>query len=197
MEIYLLRHGKTKGNLEHRYVGRTDEPLHQSAITELKYKQKTLPDVEKVYSSSMLRCVQTAQICWPGTKIRKMSQLRETDFGKFEYKNYEELKNQYEYRQWIESGGTALIPGGEDGKKFRERSCRAFISCLKEAAEEGLKEIAFSVHGGTIMAVMDRLAGDGNNFYNWQVSNGCGYHVYWDETQRDREEIRLIIRNKI
>ena len=27
MNIYLLRHGMTQGNLERRYIGRTDEPL--------------------------------------------------------------------------------------------------------------------------------------------------------------------------
>ncbi len=31
MRIVLLRHGKTKGNEEHRYVGRTDEPLTAAA----------------------------------------------------------------------------------------------------------------------------------------------------------------------
>ena len=27
MDVYLIRHGKTKGNLEGRYIGTTDEPL--------------------------------------------------------------------------------------------------------------------------------------------------------------------------
>ena len=27
MEIYLIRHLKTKGNVEHRYIGTTDESL--------------------------------------------------------------------------------------------------------------------------------------------------------------------------
>ena len=26
-DLYLIRHGKTKGNLEGRYIGTTDEPL--------------------------------------------------------------------------------------------------------------------------------------------------------------------------
>lgn len=197
MEIYLFRHGKTKGNLEHRYVGRTDEPLDLSGIPLLKNKQTELAGVEKVYSSPMLRCIQTAGICWPETEIQTVDQLRETDFGIFEYKNYEELKNQPEYQQWISSGGTAPIPHGESGEAFRERSIRAFIRCLKEASEEGLHKIAFCVHGGTIMAVMDGLAGDEKSFYDWQAANGCGYDVYWDETKKDQKEIRLKLRNKI
>lgn len=197
MEIYLLRHGKTKGNLERRYVGRTDEPLDPSGIDLLKDKQNKFSGVEKVFSSPMLRCVQTAEICWPGIAIQTVEQMRETDFGIFEYKNYEELKNQIEYQQWISSGGTAPVPNGESGEAFRKRSVQGFLYCLKEAAEERLGKIAFSVHGGTIMAVMDLLAGDGKRFYDWQVPNGCGYYVYWDEKQRDQKTIRLKIKNKI
>ena len=39
MEIYLVRHGKTKGNEEHRYVGRTDEALSEAGIREKNFKR--------------------------------------------------------------------------------------------------------------------------------------------------------------
>ena len=35
MRVDFIRHGKTEGNLEMRYVGRTDEPLSFSGIAEL------------------------------------------------------------------------------------------------------------------------------------------------------------------
>lgn len=36
MRILLLRHGETAGNLEKRYVGRTDEGLTEAAIQALR-----------------------------------------------------------------------------------------------------------------------------------------------------------------
>ena len=36
MEIILIRHGKTKGNLEKRYIGVTDEPLTDEGAHELR-----------------------------------------------------------------------------------------------------------------------------------------------------------------
>ena len=36
MKIILIRHGKTPGNLEKRYVGRTDEGLSEIGIGEIK-----------------------------------------------------------------------------------------------------------------------------------------------------------------
>lgn len=36
MKIIFIRHGKTKGNLEKRYIGKTDESLCEIGIKELK-----------------------------------------------------------------------------------------------------------------------------------------------------------------
>ena len=53
MKIYLIRHGKTKGNLEERYIGRTDEPLCEAGRENLKKYQ--YPQVEMVFTSPMKR----------------------------------------------------------------------------------------------------------------------------------------------
>ena len=73
--IYLIRHGQTPGNLQRRYVGRTDEPLCSTAIEQIcaqgeLYRKafsttgggKTL---ETIYVSPMLRCKQTAHATRP------------------------------------------------------------------------------------------------------------------------------------
>ena len=36
LNIILLRHGKTQGNLDNRYNGRTDDPLSEIGIAEAK-----------------------------------------------------------------------------------------------------------------------------------------------------------------
>ena len=64
-EIILVRHGKTAGNLEGRYIGsRTDEPLCEEGIHALeeKVREGTYPPVDLVYASPMIRCRQTAKI---------------------------------------------------------------------------------------------------------------------------------------
>lgn len=208
MRVLLIRHGKTKGNLERRYVGRTDEPILESehrrlmqlreqsgdlTASERKYAEasaekaaetpgKTAPESwfwpEIVYCSPMLRCVQTAEILF-GARGARMSidihpGLKETDFGAFEYKNYEELKNEPAYQAWIDSGGTTAFPEGESGAAFRERSCRSFLECIQNALEKEAESVAFVVHGGTIMAVMEAFTEPKRGFYEWQIGNGEG-----------------------
>lgn len=103
--------------------------------------------------------------------------LRETDFGAFEYKNYEELNSDPAYQAWIDSGGLGPLPGGESGAAFRARCRNAFAACLRDAVARGAKRIAFAVHGGTIMAVMEAFADPPGEFYRWQVKNGEGFLV--------------------
>lgn len=111
-ELLLIRHGKTAGNLLGRYIGsRTDEPLCEEGREGLGGKQ--LPEVERLYASPMKRCVETAELLWPGfdqKKIEIVTDLRECDFGDFENKNYKELSGNEDYQAWIDSNGTRHFP---------------------------------------------------------------------------------------
>ena len=62
--LYLIRHGITEGNLDGKYIGQTDLalcPQGEKQIQQL-VKAGVYPCVEKVYTSPLKRCVETAQI---------------------------------------------------------------------------------------------------------------------------------------
>lgn len=40
IELLFIRHGATEGNLRRRYIGRTDEPLCEAGIAQVKALQK-------------------------------------------------------------------------------------------------------------------------------------------------------------
>ena len=179
MEILLLRHGKTQGNLERRYVGSTDEPILDAWRTALSRGQAEDFSPERIFLSPMRRCRETAEAVFGKRLVeekgRTVRDLRETEFGEFEYKNYEELKDHPAYQAWIDSGGRLAFPGGESGTEFRRRAVRAFQSCLQQAEQAGWDRIAMVTHGGVIMAVMEACVGAPGSFYDWQVENGGGF----------------------
>lgn len=175
MQITLIRHGCTAGNLEHRYVGSTDEPLTEQAKEMLQSRQKNMKVPDILYVSPMKRCRETAQLLYPNTEQRIADGLRECSFGDFEYKNYIELDGNADYQAWLDSGGTLPFPGGESREAFAQRCCRAFEGCCLEAMEKGCDSIAFVVHGGTIMAVMERFARPQKSYFEWQVKNAEGF----------------------
>ena len=110
LKIYLIRHGKTQGNLSGKYIGaRTDEPLCQEGIREL--EGKNYPKAELLFVSPMKRCRQTGEILYPGLAQKECPLLKECDFGDFENKNYKELSGNPDYQAWIDSGGALPFPG--------------------------------------------------------------------------------------
>lgn len=173
MRITLIRHGETKGNREHRYVGKTDEELTQEGISFLKKKQ--YPAVQYVLVSPRLRCIQTMQNIYPNISYEILEELAECDFGAYEYKNFEELKKEPSYQAWIDSQGTMGFPDGETMEVFIKRTINGFWKGVKKAKEMGLNEIAFVAHGGTIMAILSELSVPHQPFYYWQVENGEGF----------------------
>lgn len=178
MEIMLIRHFMTQGNLYHRYIGTTDESLLPGQNVRSMY-----PDVRAVAVSPLKRCTETAKLIYPGVRRYACRELRECDFGIFENKSYEELKDHPDYQRWLLSGGKIPFPGGEGMEEFCERCVKGFCDMTEKFMEEDYGSVAFIVHGGTIMAVLDRFAHHKEGFYHWQVENGEGYRAKLDEKQ--------------
>ena len=97
MKILMIRHFPTPGNIEKRYVGRTDEDLAgedlEIQVRTVRGRLKDHGSVEYVAASPMKRCVQTAALLFAGRAPLLFDELREWDFGLFEGHNYEELKD--------------------------------------------------------------------------------------------------------
>ena len=188
-EFFLIRHGKTAGNLLGRYIGsRTDEPLCDEGREGLAGKQ--MPEVERLYVSPMKRCVETAEILWPGfdrKEMQKVTDLRECDFGDFENKNYKELSGNGDYQAWIDSNGTLPFPNGESMDAFKSRCLEAFARIVEEVSgaeqewiasgKTGIFRAGIVVHGGTIMAILEQYGYPKAAYFDYQVKNGCGYRL--------------------
>lgn len=187
--IYMIRHGATRGNLEKRYVGSTDEELLPESVEALKNMRRKIPPVEKVYISPMTRCRQTAEYLYPGVPLQVIEAFRECDFGEFEYCNYTELNGHPAYQKFIDTMGRSGFPGGEDRSQFQHRCVDGFKKLVSQWQQNGRESAvlqdaqnsrndifaALVVHGGTIMALLDAFSNPHRDYYDWQTGNGKGY----------------------
>lgn len=176
-EFYLLRHARTAGNERGIYLGRTDEPLSEKGKAELLRYAPFYPMVEAVYVSPLRRCRETAAVLYPGKPQIAVEALREYDFGAFEGKAYEQLKDDPAYRAWIDAEGRAPIPDGEEFGAFQARCVAGFESIVADVFEKGCASAAIVAHGGTIMAIMGNFASDKNGLYGWKVKNCEGVRL--------------------
>lgn len=181
MQVILMRHSITAANLKRLYNGRTDDPLCSEGV-ERALSSGTDLTVKHLYSSPMKRAIQTARIKFPNANITVCDDLREMDFGDFEGRGYEELKQDKAYQSWIESGGTLQCPNGEKMSDFSYRVCRTFDAIVRKSVVMGENKLIIVAHGGSLMAIMDRYGRPARPYYEWYVDNCCGYGAYLDET---------------
>lgn len=186
MKIIFIRHEKTIGNIEYRYIGRTDQPLCNDGINDIKSHKYPYADI--VICSPMKRCIETAKLIYPDKNAVIYDDLRECDFGDFEGKNYIELSRNINYQKWIDSIGVIPFPNGESQEIFKQRSVKTFDKAVFDNKSCG--SIVFVVHGGTIMAVLEKYSVPKRDFYDYQVKNGCGFVTEFDDN-------KIIIENEL
>ena len=150
--LYLIRHGITEGNLDGKYIGQTDLalcPQGEKQIQQL-VKAGVYPYVEKVYTSPLKRCVETAQIIYPDVQLSKVDEIAEMDFGQFEGKTQKELENLPEYTAWLKGGPEACPPDGEKFGDFSLRCISGLDIIFRDMMKKELTRAAMVTHGGVI-----------------------------------------------
>ena len=170
MTVYLIRHGMTLANERHLYCGSTDLPLSEAGREELQSLAYAISP-ERFVTSGMKRTNETLEILFGNVPYSVDSRFREVDFGDFEMKSYEMLKDDPAYQAWLTGDNEANTPpGGESGAQMTRRVLEAF-SELPDGT-------ALVAHGGVIAAIMASLfPEEGKHRYQWQPRNGHGYEI--------------------
>jgi alpha-ribazole phosphatase len=164
MAIYLYRHALTEGNKKSAYIGcKTDEPLCQDGIEIA--KKKCDKSVKKIFSSPMKRCIETSNLMFPNAEITVVDDFREIDFGDFEGKNFEELKDDLSYTNWVNAFCEPAPKNGESLADFNRR-VRAAFNKIKTSNED----IYIVTHGGVIMSIMSYLYPE-KPYYEYRIGN--------------------------
>lgn len=174
MKVLLLRHGMTAGNASRRYIGCTDEPLSPQGIAAAR-AMGTTPSLPLVYVTPLLRTQQTAHILFPNAEQYVVEDLREMNFGIFEGKSADELSCDQAYQDWVAGNCMGRCPAGESVGEFADRVQAAFKRTVTSHSISASDTAVFIVHGGTIMAVMQKFARPVRGFYDSSVKNCHGF----------------------
>lgn len=173
-EIYLIRHGRTEANEKWLYCGSTDLFLSEKGAEDLKDISYTVPENVIFITSGMNRTEQTLKILFGDVPHKIDDRFREMDFGIFEMKSYESLKEQEDYQVWISGDNEKNVPPkGESGEQMKKRVLEGLKALQKE-----VKPVVLVCHGGVIACIMEHLYPQENkNRYEWQPKPGHGYLI--------------------
>jgi broad specificity phosphatase PhoE len=155
LRIYLARHGQTDWNLEGRTQGGKDIPLNETGKQQAQQLKARLAGIAltTVYSSTLSRSRQTAEIVHGQTPIVSLPNLKERSFGKFEgrLRDDPETGPQWKKRQWIPDDS---LDGGESLNAWRERVKTAIDTIRKEHTSGSILVVGHDYTNRMILSVL-------------------------------------------
>ena len=179
MKLTLIRHGLTEGNIRRLYYGAMDLPLLPEGIEALHALRDGggYPEAEQYFTSGMTRTEQTFAILFGERPHEIVRDLREIDFGHFEMRSYEELKDDPEFRHWCdECSEDAVCPGGESRNGLTDRALQALAPILAQG-----KDTVIVAHGGVIGGLMYRWFPGMPHRFVWTPDPGHGYQITFED----------------
>lgn len=156
MKLYLIRHGRQDSPLCN-----VDVPLCEAGRRQAQLLGKRLEQyqIDALYSSALIRAVQTAEIINEHLHLEHniIPQLREISFGELEGMREEDIQTQY--RDFLmerrEMSSDLPYPKGESGQMVYKRVYPVIQNILQTQATN----VAIVTHGGVIRAVLAGILG--------------------------------------
>lgn len=177
--IHFIRHGAIDETLSGKYIGTTDVPLSdkgKAALRKLAF-ENDYPKVQAVFSSPLKRCTETCRILYPDNNPLAIANLSECNFGEWEGKTGDELKDDETFQRWLAGDTAVKPPRGESNADFVRRICNMFESIVEGLMKTGTTESAIVTHGGVMTTLLAVYGLPQAKPFEWITDNGCGYSI--------------------
>lgn len=177
--IHLIRNMPCEGNLEGRYIGRTESPLPLETVSDLARMKRELayPRAESFYAAPHTRCVDTLKVLYPEADPEVVLELAECDFGDWEGKTARELEGEPGFSAWVENSGALAPPNGESGAVFVQRVCRGFEMLVQNLMAQGRTSAVLVASAGVITTLLAAYGLPKASPYDWMCLPGRGYSL--------------------
>ena len=184
MKIYLIRHGRQSSKLCNVNVDLSEEGFRQAALV----GERLFPEkIQAVYSSDLIRAVQTAQAANLYWNVEHMVRpdLREISFGDMEGMSGGEIAVKYrDFKLQMEKMEEDLpYPGGECAADVVHRALPVF----EELVNSGYERVAVVTHGGVIRSMAAYYLG--LDLAKWRILGksleNCSITEFsWEDSQK-------------
>lgn len=171
--LYIVRHGETDWNYEHRLQGRVDVPLNSTGFAQARALARHFEDrpLDRVISSPLTRAFATASMIahTAGCPIEGSDDLREIDHGVWQGMTVGEIQTEYPdlWATWIAQPSKGRAPGAESLAEVCERADRVLQRLLNE-------HTCLVTHGVVSQVLVCRLMGrDPDAIFSVAQVNAC------------------------
>lgn len=175
--LYIIRHGKTELNARMLMQGRSDHPLNDEGIAQANEAASRLEkmgiDIHKVYTSPLIRAVQTAECVAPGAELIVDDRLIEMDYGPYEGMDLREPAP--EVMEFFEDFVNVPAPAGMEPLSAVVERLGEFLGDVRQEAAE--INILISTHAIAMKGALEYLTPDSKGSYWSKYIGNCDIFV--------------------
>ncbi len=172
MDIFLCRHGRTDHNSNGIVQGYLEVELNEKGEEQSRRLARRFSDhdIDAIYSSPLVRSVQTARIVAEETGIdfKRLKDLREVDQGIYEGEEVEKMMEDMRAADVEDHNWTP--EGGESMEDLRER-CMELLQMVRE--EHKGEKVLLVGHGGINKAIILAALGHSTRNFNRIKQDNC------------------------
>jgi len=175
--IYIIRHGQTEKNRANVLQGRSDIPLNDSGRQQAEEVKdqfiKAGIHFDLVYTSSLIRAVQTAAIIAEGIQQLKDDRLIEMDYGPYEGMDLADPAPEVLefFRDFVHNPA----PNGMEPLQAIVVRLGSFLEEIREEAAE--KNILISTHAIAMKGALEYLTPDSGGSYWSKFIGNCAVYT--------------------
>ena len=160
--LFLIRHGESTWNREHRIQGQLDPPLsdegrRQADLLGVRLAGRTFV---AAFTSDLTRAAETALAVGriAGVQPQPLQGLREIFLGEWEGLTTGEIAQRFPeaWARWVEEPDWDVVPGGEGAERFEARVTAA-LDEIVDRHPQG--DVLVVTHGGVIQIALHRVVG--------------------------------------
>lgn len=157
--VFIVRHGETDYNVEHRWQGHLDVPLNKNGLYQAQSLAKYLQNepIDAIYASDLKRAYDTAQAIADAKQMKVVAdaRLREINLGVFQGLTNRQIQEAYPYEKMQWDNNNKFSPAeGESRYQVQERAHQAWQEITNQA---DIHTIVLLSHGGTIRMLLERI----------------------------------------
>lgn len=186
INITLMRHGQTQGG--DIYRGCTNDRLTELGMEQMyQATDLLLNPVDKIISSSLLRCCEFSQKYSAKKKLNVdyKDSFQEINFGQWETKDYDQINKLYssELKQYYQDPYSYTPPDAESMIDFEKRVIKGWHEIIKNTSPNS--HVLVVTHGGVIRMLLHKLLEiPFTRTFNVSIGHGCliGLKVYPGES---------------
>lgn len=158
MKLYFIRHGQSEGNIARLHSTRLQVKLTEQGEADARMAGSLIRHIpfDKVYTSNLIRTVQTCQLALPGAEFEQLEILQEIDIGSLLGRYVDDCYAQYgDAYEEHKRTNDFISYGGENDEMLCSR-VREFLTMMENS---GYEKVAVFGHEMYIRAVLSVVTG--------------------------------------